>query len=85
MKRELDGLCGQETLLPNMVVGVFLAREGANILAANKLGFHPLSLHPPDLLQLVTRYSTTTTDTRSNTELSLSPSVTVYIHACVCE
>ena len=61
MKRELDILCGENILKPNVVVGVFLVREGANIHAVNQRGLHPLSVHPPDVAQLVTGYTTINT------------------------
>ena len=57
MKRELDLLCGPDTLKPNVIVGVFLVREGANIHALNKQGLHPLSVRPPDVAQLVNSYA----------------------------
>lgn len=57
MKQELDEMCGKNTLSPGVVVGVFLVREGANIHAVNKTGLHPLSFHPPDVTQLISRYS----------------------------
>ena len=58
VKKELDQLCGQDILQPEVVVGVFLVREGAKVHAANRLGLHPLTLQPPDVVQLFTRYST---------------------------
>lgn len=58
VKRELDQLCGPDTLRPNVVVGVFLVREGASIHAVNRQGLHPLSARPPDVAQLVNSYAT---------------------------
>ena len=57
MKRELDKQCGPDILKPNVIVGVFLVREGANIHAVNQMGVHPLYVHPPDVAQLVTSYA----------------------------
>ena len=57
VKRELDELCGPDTLKPSVVVGVFLVREGAKIHAVNHQGQHPLSFHPPDVRQLVNSYA----------------------------
>ena len=60
VKWELDRQCGQDTLPPDVVVGVFLVKEGAQIHAANRLGVHPLSLKPSDVVQLLNRYATAT-------------------------
>jgi ankyrin repeat protein len=58
VKRELDLLCGPDTLKANVIVGVFLVREGANIHTVNRHGLHPLSVRPPDVAQLVNSYAT---------------------------
>ena len=61
MKRELDQLCGPDTLRPNVIVGVFLVREGASLRARNKQGFTPLDARPTDVAQLLTSYASSHT------------------------
>lgn len=57
VKEELDEMCGKNTLSPNVVVAMFLVREGASISIKNKRGFTPLQARAPDVVELIVNYA----------------------------
>lgn len=57
VKEELDEMCGKNTLSPNVVVAMFLVREGASIRIKNKQGFTPLQARAPDVAELIVNYA----------------------------
>ena len=83
MKRELGNACGQHTLAPNVVVGVFLVREGARIDIKNKLGIDPLALHPQNVVDLIKSYSDIAGAKLVSCLLCASLSPSTYLCVCV--
>ena len=57
VKEELDRMCGKNILSPNVVVAMFLVREGASIHIKNKRGFTPLQARAPDVIELIVNYA----------------------------
>ena len=55
---ELTRTHGRRTISPNVMVGLFLVQEGAELHIKNKDGFSPLEVRPPDIGILLTDYAT---------------------------